>query len=133
MPTMPVLCLLCLYYACTMPTMPVLCLLCLYYAYYACTMPTMPVLCLLCLYYAYYACTMPTMPVLCLLCLYYAYYACTMPIYNYPKTIAQPCHKTKLKTFLENQDFQRVTFSYFRLQNAMYKPFFGDQVFGNHR
>ena len=79
-----VLCLLCLYYACTMPTMPVLCLLCLYYAYYACAMPTMPVLCL---YYAYYACTMPTMPVLCLLCLYYAYYACTMPtmpIYNYP-------------------------------------------------
>ena len=67
-----VLCLLCLYYACTMPTMPVLCLLCLYYAYYACTMLTMPVLCLLCLYYAYYACTMPTMPVLCL---YYAYYA----------------------------------------------------------
>ena len=55
--------------------MPVLCLLCLYYAYYACTMPTMPVLCLLCLYYAYYACTMPTMPVLskpvlCLLCLF---------------------------------------------------------------
>ena len=38
------------YYACTMPTMPVLCLLCLYYAYYACTMPTMPVLCLLCLF-----------------------------------------------------------------------------------
>ena len=81
-------CLLCLYYAyyacslyyayytCIMPTIPVLCLLCLYYAYYACTMPTMPVLCLLCLYYA---CTMPTMPVLCLLCLYYAYYACTMP------------------------------------------------------
>ena len=62
--TMPVLCLLCLYYACTMPTMLVLCL---YYAYYACTMPTMPVLCLLCLYYA---CTMPTMPVLCLLCLF---------------------------------------------------------------
>ena len=27
------------YYACTMPTIPVLCLLCLYYAYYACTMP----------------------------------------------------------------------------------------------
>ena len=67
MPTLPVLCLLYLYYACTMPTMPVLCL---YYAYYACTMPTMPVLCLLCLYYAYYACTMPTMPVLCLLCLF---------------------------------------------------------------
>ena len=66
------------YFACTMPTIPVLCLLCLYYAYYACTMPTMPVLYLLCLYYAYYACTMPTMPVLCLLCLYYAYYACTM-------------------------------------------------------
>ena len=51
--------------ACTMlsmPTMLVLCLLCLYYAYYVCTMPTMPVLCLLCLYYAYYACYVCTMP-----------------------------------------------------------------------
>ena len=38
----------------TSPTIfvPVLCLLCLYYAYYV---STMPVLCLLCLYYAYYA------------------------------------------------------------------------------
>ena len=69
-----VLCLLCLYHACTMP---VLCLLCLYYAHYACTMPTMPVLCLLCLYYA---CTMPTMPGLCLLCLYYACTVPTMPV-----------------------------------------------------
>ena len=60
------------YYACTMSTMPVLCLLCLYYVYYACTMSTIPVLCLL-----FY--TMPTIPVLCLLCLYYAYYSCTMP------------------------------------------------------
>ena len=56
----PILCLLCLYYACTMS---LLCLLCLYYA---CTMPTIPVLCLQYLYYAYNTCTMPTMPVLCL-------------------------------------------------------------------
>ena len=106
MSTISVLCL-CLYYACTRSTMPVLCLLSLYYVCYACTMSTLPQLCLynacimstmpvlclyyryvyyactmlvLSLYYVYYACTMSTISVLYLLCLYYAcsvYYACT--------------------------------------------------------
>ena len=74
-----------------MPTMPVLCLLWLYYAYYACTITTMPTIPVLCLYYAYHACTMSTMLVLCLLCMHYA---CTMPtvVFSVAPTLIRSYH-----------------------------------------